>query len=518
MEDFIKVTVRFDDSNLLPAMALAAPQHQTAVQRTLTPLIYDVIQDLFRRAENDSRADERGLVRRFQEALRNVDEWDQVRRRLLIQLLTSGGTGDAGKVGDSGIANYIVDINVAFYSRMHVLCAASPDLAPLFAQYCRSNKTAIDVSETDKKRPVYRVQADCTPSSFVFAVCQAAAAYFCEDPFLFFRNVPAEQFIERRKRCLAKIDRVIEQVLYDRVAAMVLRLRRELMSIAPTVVRDAARASEAKSQPRKLFSSNETRIGESSIAARPRFSSRNVIGADSEVFRTKPPSAAAAAVATTIAATPTIAATVPTTNDRKNQTDDETDDEKSKEKRFEKRFEKQSAKIVPKALQTSISERQTTRSSASKSAAIAVIAAPLRSKFDDTNDDEDEMLNIRVEKSTASSGANPTTPFSILPAAPVMTATPNEKTPNEKVAAIIPQEKASATDTKLLKTTSIVSDDYSSIPATVDDDGKSEIAVAQKPPVVIEKRTTASLVPAKSFQIALPRPLHGDPLPPDLSM
>lgn len=214
MDDKIKITVRFDP-HLVSAMTLAARDHQAAVQRVLTPLVHSALDQVYARAEAESLGRKRTLVRRFQEALRRSVEGNhhETRRQLLMSMLTGSRVSNG--------FNFVEELNLAFHARLHVLCAANPDVSSFFTRASSRSKAGA--------APSYRVSSECAPSTFVVDVYRAAVDNVHDDPFLFVRDVPADRYIERRKRCVVRINQLIEQVLFDRVNAMVYRLRREIM-------------------------------------------------------------------------------------------------------------------------------------------------------------------------------------------------------------------------------------------------------------------------------------------------
>lgn len=234
MEDRVQVLVRFDP-RLLGAIASACEGHVRALQRILTPMIHTILNQHYIRADAEASASGLGrkqLVLLFQERLRGAHRWDDARRELLAQLLAAQD--------DPGGAGFLEELTNAFYTRVHVLAAAHPELGVLFSNY-NNNKNAnafvggesdetstLNVFHGTKQQPTYRVHASCSPMQFLQIVYMSAADFVYDDPFLFVQNVPSAQYIEHRQRCIAAIGRVIDRVLYDKTNAMVSRLWREI--------------------------------------------------------------------------------------------------------------------------------------------------------------------------------------------------------------------------------------------------------------------------------------------------
>lgn len=224
MNEYVGVKVRFG-AGLLPAIANAERNNVRALQRLLSPMIYNVLQQAYVRADSETLGLGRHkLVRRFQERLNAADQWPSARADLLAQLLVAQD--------DRAGVHYVDQLQKAMHTRVHVQVAAHPELGALFDANSDSTTQQND-GETAAKRVRYRVRADATPAEFLHAVYLAAAQAAYDDPFLFVQDVRAPTYVENRRRCIARIGDCIDRVLYDKCNAMVNRLWREIARRVP---------------------------------------------------------------------------------------------------------------------------------------------------------------------------------------------------------------------------------------------------------------------------------------------
>jgi len=246
MNERIGVKVRFG-AGLLPALANAEHTNVRALQRLLSPMIYNVLQQAYVRADSETLGLGRNkLVRRFQERLSGAAQWQDARADLLAQLLVAQD--------DRAGVQYVDQLQKAMHTRVHVLVAAHPELGALFdsagsqQEKQQTNEARGGNDDDGEHRVRYRVRADSTPAEFLHAVylCAAQAAY--DDPFLFVQDVRALAYVENRRRCLARIDQCVERVLFDKCNAMVNRLWREIAQRVPrTVTEPTAKFATSRS-------------------------------------------------------------------------------------------------------------------------------------------------------------------------------------------------------------------------------------------------------------------------------
>lgn len=195
MDEKVLVVIRLNDS-LIPALAVVAPSHLSAVQRIVTPLVFGYLQQLFARAEAETKAVPKALICTFQDHLGTIDSSTSVNTLVV-----------------PNESLFVSALFSAFYSRVHVLAAADP-------LFCGG-------SSSTKKNEKHKIRASCTPRGFLTKVLEAASKVLFQNPFVFLKDVDAQRFVERQQKCMAEIDRLVDYMLYDRCNEMVARLGKE---------------------------------------------------------------------------------------------------------------------------------------------------------------------------------------------------------------------------------------------------------------------------------------------------